>query len=365
MSFQTSALLSYRKICSSASGKTGSSEKKACLGDCWQTDRTIFGLGFGNYGGKSSELCSYSTWDATILKREETIQLQTRRAAPYIRSMQDTQSLGLYMVISLVPLIGVAIYEYQISALLDLLITTGTFAIIEFLFARVFPDEKRVFSLFSIVEGISIAIVLPANLPHLYVFSLAFIMAFLGKQILEERFMVFITFSQVAKLVTMILFPAFFTFEESSSVLRLLAGKDSTTLGDGCIAAIVVGFVYLAGKKWPKINTAFMILGILLFGHILLFPQEISILSLMNFFFSGGLLYAILFSGINPKTVPASFQGQITYAILISAIILTGKWFGFGAIAISFSFVFMNAIFTFFYQPVFVLFYRRKFIWKE
>ena len=304
--------------------------------------------------------------------------VQTKAIAPYIRRDETVQNWGLSITTALLPVAIASVYmqgathgiSQGVAVLFNILLISAVFIGVEFLFTRILSEQKREMDFFSFAEGLSVALVLPVHLPRLYIFAIAFVMAFFGKQILETRYSFFISFSQLAKLLSILIFPAYFWHEPAAespqllSMLRLLAGKGSVTMGDSCVLALCVGFVYLLFKKWPRVYTAYMIIGILFLGYCFFFPQEITLIRVVEFFFADGLLYAILFCGTNPKAVPASFNGQFAYACCISSIILLGKWFGFGLVSIPFSFAFMNFLLMLISRSAIILYIRRKFVWK-
>lgn len=266
--------------------------------------------------------------------------------APYIRSFPGTKEIGIQLLIALLPACLSVFYHHGAKGFLYVAASAFLFSGIEYFtseYVLKIEDSKNCFDFFSTATGIMVALVLPANLPPVFFAVLIIVLAILGRQMLERKWMIFFTLPQVARWLGLLFHPELFT-QERQGFLSLIAGRSEPVLGAECIIALLIGFAYLMTRRWMRSKMVLLyfifLIGGYFFWHFYIpLPPD-----LITFLFQNGIMFYGLFGLSDPRHTPATFSGQILFAAAAAGLLFLFIVMGFSRMSVSLSCIIMNII---------------------
>ncbi|MBR1984066.1 MAG: RnfABCDGE type electron transport complex subunit D [Clostridia bacterium] len=291
--------------------------------------------------------------------------------SPHVRSGNSTKKIMQNVCISLLPAVIMGIVYFGIFALLTILVAVvsavGSEIVYRLAIKEKFEDIISSFDYTSVVTGLIIALIIPAN-AHLYIPAFASIFAIVVVKMLfggtgynlvnpaaAGRIFAFISFTTVmntfvapsigainSSVITgATSLQSFLNDGSSLSSIDLLLGTGvAGCIGETCKIAILIGAIYLAVKKiikiWlPIISVAVAgIVAVLLNGTIDAFLPAI---------LSGGLLFGAFFMATDYVTNPVTTFGNVIFFILFGALTSILRHFT-GYETASFAILMMNVL---------------------
>ena len=287
--------------------------------------------------------------------------LLTVSPSPHIHNRRTTQKIMLDVIIALIPSAVASIILFGIRSVFILLCGIFVSFISEFVFNLILKRPQTVMDLSSIVSGIILSLSLPADMPLWQVatgalFSIivvkclfggigknfanpagtarVFLLLSFSKDIAGAQPIIADTFSAATPL-TLIKNGA---MHKLPSLTDMLLGIRGGAIGEGCILAIIIGFVYMIIRRviTPHAPLGF-ILGLvtlsLLFGR-----------NPMYEIISGGAAFAAVFMATDYSSTPINKCGRLIFGIGCGVITMLIRAFGIYPEGVSFALLFMNIL---------------------
>jgi len=287
-------------------------------------------------------------------------------SSPHIRNVDTTQRIMLDVIIALLPTTLAGIIIFGLNALFVVLACVISAVLAEFLFNLILKREQTVSDLSAAVTGLILALNLHANVPVWQcvigsVFAIIVVKCLFGglgcnfaNPAVTGRIFLLICFTgtvssgafpvigESPELVTGATPLAVLqNGGELPSILDMLLGMRGGAIGESCILAILVGFVYL------------VIRGVIKFETPLILVATVFILSLIadNSFFtatyqvlSGGLVFGAVFMATDYVTTPITRTGKMVFAVGCGLITFLIRTFGNYPEGVSFAILLMNIL---------------------
>lgn len=256
---------------------------------------------------------------------------------------RKTKSVMLDLLIALAPATVAAIVLFGLKAAIIIAVCVGTALVSEFVFNILAKKEQTVGDLTAVVTGLLLALNLSTNVTiwHCLVGSVFAIVivkcAFggLGKN--------FVNPAVAAKVMLLIAFTGISPIagESAPSTLDMLICNRTGSLGDACVAALLVGGIYLIIRKVISWETPVVYLG----GAFLLslaFGADIS--GALALTLGGTIVIGAVFMATDPVTSPKKWYGKIVFALCCALITVLISLYGTAAEAVPFAILLMNIL---------------------
>lgn len=286
--------------------------------------------------------------------------------SPHIKSPLTTQKIMLNVIFALCPALLAATIIFGVRALILTVICCAACVVFEWLFCLVTKRPNTTSDLSAIVTGMLLGFNLPVQLP----FYMAIIGCFVAIVIVKCLFggigQNFANPAITARIVLMLSFTANMTTwtqpldwldaadvtssatplaasaQELPSLLDMFLGIRGGCLGETCIAALLVGGIYLiaAGITKPAAPVAFIattaVCTLLYSG----FDFTYTLYQLM----SGGLVLGAFFMATDYSTTPLTNKGKLIFGIGCGLITFAIRQFGTLPEGVSYSILVMNCL---------------------
>lgn len=256
---------------------------------------------------------------------------------------RKTKSVMLDLLIALAPATVAAIVLFGLKAAIIIAVCVGTALVSEFVFNILAKKEQTVGDLTAVVTGLLLALNLSTNVTiwHCLVGSVFAIVivkcAFggLGKN--------FVNPAVAAKVMLLIAFTGISPIagESAPSTLDMLICNRTGSLGDACVAALLIGGIYLIIRKVISWETPVVYLG----GAFLLslaFGADIS--GALALTLGGTIVIGAVFMATDPVTSPKKWYGKIVFALCCALITVLISLYGTAAEAVPFAILLMNIL---------------------
>ena len=281
----------------------------------------------------------------------------TVSASPHFHSGNTTGTIMADVLIALVPAGIMSVVLFGQRSLWLILISVVSCMLFEYVTRRLLKRPNSLGDLSAVVTGVLLAFNLPSNVPMWLPVIGAFVAIVVVKQFFGGIGQNFVNPAIVGRITLMVSFPQYMSVSRWPNPLAIMNQADAVTsasplsqlsdgsipsltemftkttdydplsmflgirpgsLGETCIAALLIGFAYLCFRKVisPVIPLLFMGTTV---GITWLFGQN-PYYNLM----SGGLVLGAVYMATDYTTCPINFKGKIVYAIgcgLITAVI--------------------------------------------
>ncbi len=258
--------------------------------------------------------------------------------SPHIRSAMNTQKVMLNVIIAMLPALAAATIIFGIKALVLTVICCACCVLFEWLFCKVTKKPSTVSDLSAIVTGMLLAFNLPVDLPVYMAVIGCFAAIVIVKMLFGGIGQNFANPAITARIILMLSFTASMTTwtkpfayldgaadavssatplaaepEALPSLLDMFLGVRGGCLGETCVAALLLGGVYLClrGIITPTTPLAFIgtvgVLTLLYSG----FDVNYTLYQLM----SGGLFLGAIFMATDYSTTPLTQKGKLLFGI--------------------------------------------------
>ncbi len=282
--------------------------------------------------------------------------------SPHIRCALTTQKIMLDVLISLLPAVIAGTWIFGLRALVLVVLCAAFCVIFEALFNVVTKKRQTVSDLSAVVTGVLLGLNLPPSLPVYMAVIGCFAAIVVVKQFFGGIGQNFANPAITARIVLMLSFGKFMTswsapicgsFSGTDAVssatplaspdvmpsyLDMFLGVRAGCIGETCIAALILGGIYLIirGIINPVTPVAFIgtvALCSLIGGHDV-FMQLMS----------GGLVLGAFFMATDYSTTPMTRTGKLIFAIGCGIITSVIRFFGVYPEGVSFSILVMNIL---------------------
>lgn len=283
--------------------------------------------------------------------------------SPHIKSSITTQKVMLHVIIALFPAVVAGTVIFGLRALL-LVVLCATFCVLaEYIFNLITKRKQTVSDLSAVVTGILLGLNLPVSLP-IYMAAIGSVAAIVVvKQFFGGIGQNFANPAITGRIILMLSFASYMTTwsepfwymnsgvdavatatplamaeSELPSYLDMFLGLRAGCIGETCIAALLLGGIYLISLKLinPVTPVAFIgtvaICTALAGGDVLM---EIM---------SGGLVIGAFFMATDYATTPLTTKGKLIFAIGCGLITFLIREFGTYPEGVSYSILVMNIV---------------------
>ena len=287
-------------------------------------------------------------------------------SSPHIASKSTTQRIMLDVVIALMPTAIAGSILYGIGAVFVILTCILSAVLAEVIFNLIIKKNQTVSDLSAVVTGLILALNLRADAPLWQcalgsVFAIVVVKCLFGglgcnfaNPAVTARIFLLICFtgtlsggavphfSSAPELVSGATpLAVIANGGELPSMLDMFLGMRGGAIGESCIAAILLGFIYLVARRVIKFETP------------IIFVATVFVLSLIvdNSFtvatyqiLSGGLVFAAVFMATDYVTTPLTRTGKMIFAFGCGLITFLIRYFGSYPEGVSFAILLMNIL---------------------
>ncbi|MGN1339759.1 MAG: RnfABCDGE type electron transport complex subunit D [Oscillospiraceae bacterium] len=257
--------------------------------------------------------------------------------SPHIRGAMSTQKVMLNVIIAMLPALAAATVIFGIKALVLTVICCACCVLFEWLFCLVTKKPRTISDLSAIVTGMLLAFNLPVDLPVYMAVIGCFAAIVIVKMLFGGIGQNFANPAITARIILMLSFTASMTTwtkpfayldgadavtsatplaaepDALPSLLDMFLGIRGGCLGETCVAALLLGGVYLClrGLITPTTPLAFIgtvgVLTLLYSG----FDVNYTLYQLM----SGGLFLGAIFMATDYSTTPLTQKGKLLFGV--------------------------------------------------
>lgn len=296
----------------------------------------------------------------------EIKQKLTVSASPHFRSRQTTSGIMLDVIIALVPSLVAAYIIFGVRTLILSAVSVIACVAFEYLSRRIMKRHNTISDLSAVVTGLLLAFNVPATMPVWMVIIGDFFAIVIAKQFFGGIGQNFVNPALIGRIVLMSSFPSKMgSFPEplvstipltsatplaslksgaspEQSLLGMFLGLRGGCLGEVCIAALLIGFVYLLVRKVISWHIPVTYIGTV--AVIMLLAGKGDFEYMLDELMAGGLVLGAVFMATDYTTSPVSKKGKIIYAVGCGIITSLIRIFGNLPEGVSFSIIIMNIL---------------------
>lgn len=282
-------------------------------------------------------------------------------SSPHIRSKITTSNIMLMVIFALLPATAVGIWNFGVSALMNIVVCVGVSVASEFIYEKLMHKKVTIGDYSAALTGLLLALNLPPKATW-WMSALGSVFAIVVvKQIFGGLGQNFMNPALAARCFLLISFTGRmtnFTYDgvstatplallkngESVNILDMVIGRTAGTIGETSAVALLFGaaFLLIMGIIDLKIPASYIIsfvIFITIFGG-----HGFDLSYIVAHLAGGGLMLGAFFMATDYVTSPITPKGQIVYGILLG--ILTGifRLFGGSAEGVSYAIIFGNLL---------------------
>lgn len=282
--------------------------------------------------------------------------------SPHIRNKVTTATIMRDVVIALMPALVASVIIFGFRALLVTAVSVAAAVLTEYLFQKGCKQPITIQDWSAVVTGVLLAYNLPVTIP-LWQAALGSIIAILvvkqffggiGKNFANPaivgRIVLFLSFS---KTMTAWQFPdavstatplAVMASGDMSALpthLQMFLGLKGGCLGEVCVLALLIGFIYLLVRRVITWHTPIAFMGtVFLLSWLLGGSFDYALSQLL----SGGLVLGAVFMATDYATTPSTNSGRLVFGLGCGLLTVMIRQWGSYAEGVSFAILFMNIL---------------------
>ncbi len=279
--------------------------------------------------------------------------------SPHIRSSITTQKVMLHVLIALLPSVIAGTVIFGLRALLLVVICAAAAVLSEFIFNKIVKKEQTISDLSAAVTGVLLGLNLPPSLPIYMAVIGSAIAIIIVKGFFGGLGQNFANPAITARIILMLSFTSYMTSwtdpfnyyatdavssatplvsENLPSYLDMFLGVRGGCIGETCIAAILLGGIYLIALRIINPVTPIAFIGtVALLSFISGGDPLMEIMS-------GGLFLGAFFMATDYVTTPITTLGKLIFAVGCGLITVVIRNFGTLPEGVSYSILVMNII---------------------
>ena len=287
-------------------------------------------------------------------------------SSPHIRTKNDTPRLMLDVIIALLPAVVAGAIIYGIRALLVVFTCVLTAVVSEFLFNLAVKKEQTVFDFSAIITGLILGLSLRADAPVWQcvlgsVFAIVVVKCLFGglganfaNPAATGRVFMLVCFSgtlaggvapKLAYNPDLVAganpLEAMSKGQELPSIVDMLLGTRGGSIGETCMIALAIGFIYLVARKIINFETPLiMIATVFVLSLIVTGDVNLALYQVLG----GGLVFGAVFMATDFVTTPITRTGKMIFAFGCGLITFLIRFFGNYPEGVSFAILFMNIL---------------------
>ena len=288
-------------------------------------------------------------------------------SSPHIHTKTSTPGVMLDVVIALIPLVIAGFLIFGWEALLVVGICVATSVLSEAIFNLITKKEQTIADFSAVVTGLILGLSLPADADIWWeciigsVFAIVVVKCFFGglgcnfaNPAATGRIFIFLSFSTtigrgafpVAAELTSSATPLEVIrggaeISELPSLLDMFLGVRGGAVGETCIAAILLGFIYLVIRRVIHFETPIIFAATVFALSLIAYGSfEMALYQLL----SGAVLFAAVFMATDYVTTPITRTGKMIFAFGCGLITFVIRFYGSYPEGVSFALLIMNII---------------------
>ena len=282
-------------------------------------------------------------------------------SSPHIRSKVTTSNIMLMVIIALLPATAFGVYNFGLSALLVVVITTAAAVLTEYAYQKLMHKKVTIGDYSAALTGLLLALNLPAEAPW-WMCVLGSVFAILVvKQVfggLGQNFMnpalgarCFLLISFTGRMTTFVYDGvsgatplALLKAGEKVDVLDMFLGNIAGTIGETSVVALLIGGVFLVAMGIISLRIpltyiiTFSIMVIAIGGH------GFDLTYLAAHLCGGGLMLGAWFMATDYVTSPITPKGQIVFGICLGVLTAIFRILGGSAEGVSYAIIVSNLL---------------------
>ena len=287
-------------------------------------------------------------------------------SSPHIRTKRETPGVMLDVVIALLPAVAAGTVIFGIRALLVVATCVLSAVVSEFIFNLIVKKEQTIYDMSAVVTGIILALNLRVDAPVWQcvlgsVFAIIVVKCLFGglganfaNPAATARVFLIICFtgtlgggatpliSSNPELVSGATpLEVLASDGELPNMLDMFLGFRGGAIGESCMAALLLGFIYLVARKVIHFETPIiMVATVCALSLIVDGSFSVALYQIM----SGGLVFASVFMITDYVSTPITRAGKMIFAFGCGLITFLIRYFGAYPEGVSFSILLMNIL---------------------
>ena len=285
----------------------------------------------------------------------------TVSAAPHIHSGASTNRIMLDVIIALLPATAASVIIFGLKSLIVIAACVITALVGEALFNIVTKRKQTIGDLSAVVTGLLLALNLSTNVPAWQcvvgtLFAIVCVKCLFGglgcnfaNPAITGRVFMLVAFSAVAgganptivELTTSATPLEQLGKGETLELMDLFLGLHGGAIGETCILALIIGFVYLLVRKIITWHTPVVFIATV-FVLYLAFTGDV--MMAVSQILAGGLFIGAIFMATDYVTTPITTRGRVVFALGCGVITFIIRYFCAYPEGVSFSILIMNIL---------------------
>ncbi len=282
-------------------------------------------------------------------------------ATPHIHSGASTRNIMLDVIIALLPATAASVIIFGVKSLIVLAACIITAVAGEALFNLICKKKQTISDLSAVVTGLLLALNLSTNVPAWQcvigtLFAIVCVKCLFGglgrnfaNPAITGRVFMLVAFSAVAGGANPTIVDAVSSATplevlgkgESVDLLDLFLGLHGGAIGETCILALIIGFVYLLVRKVITWHTPVVFIATVFVLYLAFTGDVVMALSQI---LAGGLFIGAIFMATDYVTTPITTPGRIVFAVGCGVITFVIRHFCAYPEGVSFSILIMNIL---------------------
>ncbi|MBQ8315746.1 MAG: RnfABCDGE type electron transport complex subunit D [Lachnospiraceae bacterium] len=282
--------------------------------------------------------------------------------SPHIHSGQSTAGIMRDVLISLLPATIAGTVIFGLRSLLVVVVCIAACVGFEALFNFIIKKDQTIGDFSAAVTGLLLALNLPANIPLWQcvigaLFAIVVVKCLFGgigcnpvNPAITARVFMLIAFGSM----TVQAFPTVVDTVSSAtplslgegakmpSLLDLFLGLNGGAIGETCVLALILGFVYLLVRRVITWHVPVAYIGTVFVCSF--FMEGMDFTSALAMILSGGLFIGAIFMATDYVTSPATAAGKLIFGLGAGLITFVIRYFGVYPEGVSFAILFMNIL---------------------
>ena len=285
----------------------------------------------------------------------------TVSAAPHIHSGASTNRIMLDVIIALLPATAASVIIFGLKSLIVIAACVITALVGEALFNIVTKRKQTIGDLSAVVTGLLLALNLSTNVPAWQcvvgtLFAIICVKCLFGglgcnfaNPAITGRVFMLVAFSAVAgganptivELTTSATPLEQLGKGETLELMDLFLGLHGGAIGETCILALILGFLYLLVRKVITWHTPVVFIATV-FVLYLAFTGDV--MMAVSQILAGGLFIGAIFMATDYVTTPITTRGRVVFALGCGVITFIIRYFCAYPEGVSFSILIMNIL---------------------